>query len=108
MLDATERKTLAWITFVAGVLCLIPGDTPKGPRPWDYAREVLGRIVDHHATQIAWVLCLLLVAHHLWRTRREEAASAEAPASSSSSPADPTPPAESARTSSAPAPATTP
>jgi hypothetical protein len=88
MLDATERKTLAWCTFIAGVLTLIPGETPRGPRVWDYLRQVIvDRLLEHRATQIAWAICAALVIHHLWRSRKEEAASAkgamspEAPAS---------------------------
>jgi len=78
MLDATERKTLAWSTFIAGVLCLIPGETPRGPRIGDYLRQVIfDRFLGHHATQIAWAICLGLVVHHLWRSRKEEAASAK-------------------------------
>jgi hypothetical protein len=71
MLDATERKTLAWSAFIAGVLCLIPGEVPKGPRPLDYLLQVLGRMLDHRATQGAWALCALFVAYHLWKTRKE-------------------------------------
>lgn len=87
MLDATERKTLAWSAFIAGVLCLIPGEqlhhALKGPRPVDYVVQFLrdglvrDRLLAHHATHIAWVICAALVAHHLWRTRKEEAAEAE-------------------------------
>jgi len=78
MLDATERKTLAWCMFIAGVLCLIPGEIPKGPTPLDYARQVVGRLLDHRATHGAWAIALLLVGYHFWRLRKEEAA-AEAP-----------------------------
>lgn len=89
MLDATERKTLAWCTFIAGVLCLIPGETPRGPRVWDYARQVLlDRLLEHRATQIAWAICAILVIHHVWKSRTEAV----------TTPADATPPAESART----------
>ena len=89
MLDATERKTLAWCTFIAGVLCLIPGETPRGPRVWDFVRQVvLDRLLDHRATQIAWTICAICVIHHLWKCRTEAV----------SPPATPTPPAESART----------
>jgi hypothetical protein len=71
MLDATERKTLAWSTFVAGVLTLIPGEVPKGPRYIDYVVQVLGRLLDHRATQGAWMLCAILVVYHLWKERKE-------------------------------------
>jgi hypothetical protein len=82
MLDATERKTLAWCTFIAGVLCVIPGETPRGPRVWDYLRQVLvDRLLEHRSTQIAWAISAALVIHHLWRTRKEEAANAKAPTS---------------------------
>jgi len=75
MLDATERKTLAWSAFIAGVLCVIPGEVPKGPRIVDYLwQAVPGRILDHHATQIAWGLAFLLVVYHLRRLKLEEAA----------------------------------
>jgi hypothetical protein len=72
MLDATERKTLAWCMFGAGVLCLIPGEIPKGPALLDYVRQVVGRLLDHHATHGAWGICMLMVAHHLWRLRKEQ------------------------------------
>ena len=73
MLDATERKTLAWCMFIAGVLCLIPGDIPKGPTPLDYARQVLGRLLDHRATHGAWAIAFLLLTYHFWRLRKDEA-----------------------------------
>ncbi|MDI3284646.1 hypothetical protein [Polyangium sp. 15x6] len=89
MLTATERKTLAWCTFIAGVLCLIPGETPRGPRIWDYARQVLlDRLLEHRATQIAWVIAAVIVIHHVWKSRSEAA----------STPGDASSPAESART----------
>ena len=71
MLDATERKTLAWCMFAAGVLCLIPGEIPKGPAALDYARQVVGRLLDHRATHGAWFICLLMVVHHHWRSQQE-------------------------------------
>jgi len=74
MLDATERKTLAWCMFAAGVLCLIPGEIPKGPTPLDYARQVVTRLLDHHASHGAWAICALMAAYHLWRLRKEESA----------------------------------
>ncbi len=80
MLDATERKTLAWSAFIAGVLLVIPGETPRGPRIADYAIQILGRFLDHHATQISWALCVAFVAHHLWKSKKEEKAAAPAPA----------------------------
>jgi Na+/melibiose symporter-like transporter len=80
MLDATERKTLAWCAFVAGVLCLIPGETPQGPRWWNFVVQVLARMLEHRATQIAWALCAAIVAYHLIRTRKEEAAVQAPPA----------------------------
>jgi hypothetical protein len=58
--------------FAAGVLCLIPGEIPKGPTAMDYARQVLGRLADHHASHGAWAICAIMVAHHLWRLRKEE------------------------------------
>ncbi|MDC3953182.1 hypothetical protein [Polyangium jinanense] len=89
MLTATERKTLAWSAFLAGVLCLIPGETPRGPRIWDYARQVLlDRLLEHRATQIAWVIAALILIHHVWRSRTE----------AGSTPGDATPAEESART----------
>jgi hypothetical protein len=80
MLDATERKTLAWCTFITGVLCLIPGETPRGPRVLDYTIQVFGRVLEHHATQGAWAICAVIVVYHLWRTRKD--AQPEAPAAS--------------------------
>jgi hypothetical protein len=72
MLDATERKTLAWCMFIAGVLCLIPGEIPKGPAPLDYARQIVGRLLDHHATHGAWTISMILVAYHLRQSRKEQ------------------------------------
>lgn len=71
MLDATERKTLAWCMFAAGVLCLIPGEIPKGPTAIEYMKQVLGRILDHHSSHIAWTLCAIMAAHHVWRLKKE-------------------------------------
>jgi hypothetical protein len=65
--------------FAASVLCLIPGEIPKGPLPLDYVRQVVGRLLDHHATHGAWMICILMVAYHLWRSRKEEAAKSPAP-----------------------------
>jgi hypothetical protein len=58
--------------FAAGVLCLIPGEIPKGPAPLDYARQIVGRLLDHHASHGAWAICIVMVAHHFWRSRKEE------------------------------------
>ena len=80
MLDATERKTLAWSAFLAGVLCLIPGEALKGPRWIDGMRQLAMRVFEHRATQIAWGLCLVLAAYHLYRARQERLAEAPAPA----------------------------
>jgi hypothetical protein len=71
MLDATERKTLVWCTFLAGVLCLIPGEIPKGPAPLDYVRQVVGRLLDHHATHGAWAISIALIAYHVRQSRKE-------------------------------------
>lgn len=79
MLDATERKTLTWCAFIAGILCLIPGEQPKGPRIIDYALQLAGRIFVHHATQMAWALALGLGLYHIVRTRKELAAAPPAP-----------------------------
>ena len=79
MLDATERKTLIWCAFIAGILCLIPGETPKGPKPLDYVLQLSGRMLAHHATQMAWGLALILCAYHVFKTRKEDAQN-EAPA----------------------------
>lgn len=87
MLDATERKTLAWCAFIAGVLCLIPGETPHGPRWWNYIVQVLGRTLEHRATQMAWALCAALCVFHLWKSKKEEATekATEKPATSEAS-----------------------
>jgi hypothetical protein len=75
LLDATERKTLAWSFFLAGVLCYIPGEPLRGPRLLDVLRQLGVRFVEHHATQIAWGLCILIVAYHLHCVGKEERAS---------------------------------
>jgi len=89
MLDATERKTLAWCTFAAGVLCLIPGEQPHWPQAGHHASKIVNfaiqlvemarqlivmRVLEHRATQGAWGLCAILVGYHFWKTRKEEAA----------------------------------
>lgn len=76
-LNATERKTLAWCMFAAGVLCLIPGEIPKGPLPLDYARQVVGRFLDHHASHGAWAICAILVAYHVRQVRKEDEAASK-------------------------------
>jgi hypothetical protein len=58
--------------FAAGVLCLIPGEIPKGPTPLDYVRQVIGRFLDHHASHGAWAICAILVAYHFRQLRKEE------------------------------------
>jgi hypothetical protein len=60
--------------FAAGVLCLIPGEIPKGPTALEYMRQVSGRLFDHHASHIAWALCLIMAAHHVWRLKKEQEA----------------------------------
>jgi hypothetical protein len=80
MLDATERKTLAWCMFAAGVLCLIPGEIPKGPALLDYARQVVGRLLDHRATHGAWILAALLAGYHVLQLRKEAETATNKPA----------------------------
>ncbi|MDI1448003.1 hypothetical protein [Polyangium sp. 6x1] len=92
MLDATERKTLAWCSFIAGVLCLIPGEQIQGPfewsRRWELMFQLLRRFPEHRAAQIAWTISAICLIHHLWKSRTEAA----------STPETPTSPEESART----------
>lgn len=82
MLDATERKTLNWCMFLTGVLCLIPGEIPKGPTPLEYARQVIWRMLDHHATHGAWAICLVMAIYHVRQLRKEELAAATKPVQS--------------------------
>jgi hypothetical protein len=65
---------------------MIPGEALKGPRWVDGMRQVVMRVFEHRSTQVAWGLCLVLVAHHLYRTRQERLAVAPAePATPSAS-----------------------